>query len=83
MTIKEATLLIEAVNQITQYEKAHNTELWSTFYDFAEQMMPIVRAGTEALASDPVNPWETAYTVMDREIEKVFGIKIKEENDDE
>ena len=77
MTINEAALLIEASNQIAAYEKAHHTELWTEFYDFAEKMMPIVEVGLEALASDMVEQWEHAYEAMDREIEKVFGIKLE------
>lgn len=79
MTVIEATMLIEAANQVSAYERQHKVELWNEFYDFAEKMLPIVDVGMEALESEPIEPWEKAYEAMDREIERVFGIKIDEE----
>lgn len=78
MTLVEATMLIEAANQVSAYERQHKVELWNEFYDFAEKMLPIVDAGMEVLASEKIDPWEKAYEAMDREIERTFGIKIEE-----
>lgn len=78
MTLVEATMLIEAANQVSAYERQHKVELWNEFYDFAEKMLPIVDVGMEALESEPIEPWEEAYKAMDREIEKTFGIKLEQ-----
>ena len=77
MTVDEAALLIEASNAISHYERTHNTEVWTLFYDFAEKMIPIVEVGMNVLRTDQIEPWENAYDAMDREIEKVFGIKLE------
>lgn len=78
MTLNEAAMLIEATNQVTAYERRHKTEVWSEFYDFAEKMLPIVEVGMKALESEQIDPWEKAYEAMDRELERVFNIRIGE-----